>query len=176
VTKDEREKMRATATAAQQVRPGTWVRWVDTGHIGDEFGGDAFVEVMIDEDGGNLDDIADEDPPRARDIIAEHIAKSCPEAMLRLLDALDAADGASKLTPSPEEWAAFNNWTHPIGALVDVTRDNGHVERTKTRSMPWWLGASNGGTGHTPVIMLDGISGGYLLTRVRVVPAEAESA
>jgi hypothetical protein len=82
----------------------------------------------------------------------------------------------SKQRPTPAEQTAFDSWTHPVGTLVDVTRDNGHIERTRTRSMPWMLGASSQSQGHTPVIMLDGISGGFLLTRVRVAPGGAEPA
>ena len=33
---------------------------------------------------------------------------------------------------------------------------------TKTRSMPWMLGT-------TPVILIEGITGGYLLTRVKPI-------
>lgn len=84
--------------------------------------------------------------------------------------------GSGKQRPTREEQAAFDAWTHPVGTIVDVTRDNGDVERTRTRSLPWMLGASDGSTGHTPVIMLDGISGGYLLTRVRVVQPAPELA
>lgn len=49
----------------------------------------------------------------------------------------------------------------PEGTPVIVTKDDKSEVHTKTRSIPWLLG------GHTAVIMLDGISGGYSLERVR---------
>ncbi len=57
---------------------------------------------------------------------------------------------------------AFRSWTAPIGSSVEVTKDGGEVLKTTTRSMPWMLCGA-------PVILVDGISGGYLLTRVRVI-------
>lgn len=56
----------------------------------------------------------------------------------------------------------------PEGTPVIVTKDGGEKFPTKTRSIPWLLG------GHTAVIMVDGISGAYSLSRIqRVVGAEA---
>lgn len=51
----------------------------------------------------------------------------------------------------------------PVGTPVEVTKDDGSILTTTTRSAPWRLGDV------TPVILVDGISGGYLLTRVRVL-------
>jgi hypothetical protein len=48
----------------------------------------------------------------------------------------------------------------PSGTPVCVRRDDGSIMRTKTRSVAWLL--SDG----TPVVMVEGISGGYLLERV----------
>ncbi len=62
-----------------------------------------------------------------------------------------------------EEWKDV-----PIGTPVIVTKDLGEQFETKTRSIPWMLGASSRGAGHTAVIMVEGISGGYLLERVRL--------
>jgi len=59
-------------------------------------------------------------------------------------------------------------WTHPEGVEVEVLRDGGAIYRTKTRSAPWALGESSSGQGHTAVILVDGISGGYSLDRVRL--------
>jgi len=73
---------------------------------------------------------------------------------------------AERAQRAAEERIAFQNWTAPVGTSVEVTRDLGDKFVTKTRSMPWKLG--NG----TPVIMVEGISGGYLLTRVRPVSAD----
>jgi len=52
------------------------------------------------------------------------------------------------------------NAAHPVGTEVDVTRDDGLVLRTRTRSIAWRI------CDHASV-MVDGISGGYLLSRVR---------
>lgn len=51
-------------------------------------------------------------------------------------------------------------WTHPVGTVVYVTRDNGEVQRTKTRSTAAVMGGS-------AVIWLEGIAGCYSLSRVR---------
>jgi hypothetical protein len=52
------------------------------------------------------------------------------------------------------------NKLHPEGSAVTVTKDDGSKLETTTRSEAWVLG------GHTAVIMVVGISGGYSLTRV----------
>lgn len=71
---------------------------------------------------------------------------------------------------------AFANWKAPIGTEVEVTKDDGSKLITRTRSMPWMLGASSRSKGHTPVILVEGIAGGYLLTRVRVLrPATSDA-
>jgi len=49
----------------------------------------------------------------------------------------------------------------PEGTPVIVTKDDKSEVKTKTRSIPWLLG------GHTAVIQLEGISGCYVLERVR---------
>lgn len=63
------------------------------------------------------------------------------------------------------------NWNlkHPIGTEVTVGMDSGEIRATKTRSAAQMLGAepSKNSPGHTAVIFLDGISGCYLLSRVR---------
>ena len=51
------------------------------------------------------------------------------------------------------------NWT--LGTQVIVTKDDGSELHTITKSSPWML------VGHTPVILVEGISGCYLLSRVR---------
>jgi hypothetical protein len=57
------------------------------------------------------------------------------------------------------------NWNlkHQIGINVDVTMDSGEVRRATTRSKAQML------SGHSAVIWLEGISGCYLLNRVRAV-------
>ena len=57
---------------------------------------------------------------------------------------------------SAAEW----NKTHHPGCGVVVTLDNGTRKFTKTRSEAWELGHGQ------PVVMLEGISGGYDLARV----------
>jgi len=57
---------------------------------------------------------------------------------------------------TPEEF----NKRFPPGTPVQVLRDNGDRMRTRTRSQAWILG------GHTPVVMVEGIAGGYRLDRV----------
>lgn len=64
---------------------------------------------------------------------------------------------AEDLVKQVEEW----NAAHAIGTDVIVTKDLGEQFPTKTRSPAWVL------SGHTPVIMVNGISGCYLLDRVR---------
>ncbi len=59
--------------------------------------------------------------------------------------------------------ARVDDWNqqYPIGTTVTVQRDNGNVLHTQTRSQAWVL------SGHTAVIMVNGIAGGYDLDRVR---------
>lgn len=57
--------------------------------------------------------------------------------------------------------AAQWNDSVPVGADVIVTKDNGTEHRTKTRSDAWVVGD------HTAVVKVDGISGGYMLSRIR---------
>lgn len=62
----------------------------------------------------------------------------------------------------------------PEGTPVIVTLDDGSKWETKTRSIPWMLGADSRdetdpthSPGHTAVILLEGRTGGYLLERVK---------
>jgi hypothetical protein len=52
------------------------------------------------------------------------------------------------------------NQRHPIGTDVIVKRDDGTFQRTTSRGPAYVL------SGHSAVIMLEGISGVYLLDRV----------
>lgn len=61
-------------------------------------------------------------------------------------------------------WMKWEADPPPVGTAVEVTKDDGGKVITKTRSIAWRLGDG------APVVMVDGISGGYLLTRVRVLP------
>lgn len=54
-----------------------------------------------------------------------------------------------------KEW----NKAHRVGAKVSVKDDDGTKRETTTRSMSWEVG------GHA-VILLEGMTGGYLLNRV----------
>ena len=68
-----------------------------------------------------------------------------------------------------EQQCAEWNRLNPVGSAVIVTKDSGEAVRTKTRSEAYVCGS-----GH-PVIFLEGITGYYLLDRVRRVeltPAE----
>lgn len=60
-----------------------------------------------------------------------------------------------------DEW----NATVPVGTAVDVRHDDGSITRTRTRSQAWVI------CDHASVL-LDGISGGYLLERVTVRAGE----
>lgn len=66
---------------------------------------------------------------------------------------------ASKQQQAVDDW----NAKHPPGTQVNVRMDNGSTRETKTRSEAWLLG------GHTAVILMEGISGGYSLDRVTAV-------
>lgn len=61
------------------------------------------------------------------------------------------------------------NWNlkHPIGTAVRVTKDDGTVVETVTTSKAHMLG------GHTPVVWVQGISGGYPLSRCKPIEVTA---
>lgn len=61
------------------------------------------------------------------------------------------------MTDPVEAW----NLQHPVGTAVVVTKDLGEPVHTKTRSVAQRLLSG------TPVIWLDGITGCYLLERVK---------
>jgi len=64
--------------------------------------------------------------------------------------------------------ALIEKWKDvPEGTAVIVTKDDGTEFHTKTRSTPWMLGKSSRDPGHTAVMMVEGISGGYGLWRIR---------
>lgn len=52
----------------------------------------------------------------------------------------------------------------PEGTEVSVRRDNGETLITITLSKPWMLG------GHTPVVVVEGISGCFTLDRIEPRP------
>lgn len=63
---------------------------------------------------------------------------------------------------SDKNQALFDSWIGvPVGTPVVVTKDDGSEFVTKTRSYPWMLCS-------TPVILVEGITGGYALERVRL--------
>lgn len=82
----------------------------------------------------------------------------------RGLAAQRAADAEiSKANKRTEDQAALVrnfNARVPVGAVVMVRLDDGTVKNTVTRSPAWLMG------GHSAVILLEGISGGYSLSRV----------
>lgn len=66
--------------------------------------------------------------------------------------------------PAPkQQQKAVDEWNShwPIGTNVIVKMDDGQIRNTQTRSEAWLMG------GHTAVISVDGIAGGYMLSRVR---------
>lgn len=65
-----------------------------------------------------------------------------------------------KKRPNPQEAVDLFNARVPVGAEVSVVRDDKTATVTKTTSAAYVLG------GHTAVIMLEGISGCFLLSRV----------
>lgn len=67
----------------------------------------------------------------------------------------------SALAAEKRAWDAWLSNPLQIGSIVEVTKDDGSKMTTRTQSAPWKLASG------TPVVMVDGISGGYLLTRVR---------
>lgn len=70
----------------------------------------------------------------------------------------EARANMRKAKKDVEEW----NAAHPVGIEVLLTKDNGTEFLTKTRSA-----ALVGGGGGWAVIFVEGISGYYLLSRVR---------
>lgn len=54
------------------------------------------------------------------------------------------------------------NKRNPMGTEVNVTLDDRSVKQTKTRSVAWVLCGE-------PVVQLDGMSGGYMLSRVEAI-------
>ena len=67
--------------------------------------------------------------------------------------------------------AKVENWNkcNPEGTDVTVLKDSGEIVTTKTRSKAYMLGASSSHPGHTPVILVNGISGCYALDRIRPI-------
>lgn len=61
--------------------------------------------------------------------------------------------------------AAVDDWNraHQVGIEVEYRLDDGAVKQTRTRSEAWVL------SGHTAVIMLDGVAGCYALHRVTAI-------
>ena len=56
------------------------------------------------------------------------------------------------------------NAKHAVGVAVHVRTADGGVVASKTRSEAWLLG------GHTAVILVEGFSGGMMLSRVSTIP------
>lgn len=64
-----------------------------------------------------------------------------------------------------EAWNAAN----PRGTRVSVKKDDGKLYETRTRSEAWLLG------GHTAVVLVEGISGAYLLSRCKPMRERVET-
>lgn len=54
------------------------------------------------------------------------------------------------------------NRAHPAGTQVMLMLDDGRARLTRTRSLAWELADG------TPMVLLDGLTGGWLLSRVTV--------
>ena len=67
------------------------------------------------------------------------------------------------------EAAAFNAVV-PVGARVIVTKDMGEEIHTRTRSEAWVIPSN------AALVMVEGISGGYSVSRVRLAPGEKAKA
>lgn len=82
---------------------------------------------------------------------------------------LSARVRTARHVPRPEsaarQYERVTHWNarYPVGTAVTLERDNGAREQTVTRSEAWML------SGHTAVVMVDGVAGGYLLSRVTPV-------
>ena len=78
----------------------------------------------------------------------------------------------SPFHPSPIAYAEAEtfNRRHRVGTEVLVRRDDGSVLRTVTRSRAWVL------AGVCPVVLVDGIRGAYLLSRVSPAAAAEDRA
>jgi hypothetical protein len=63
----------------------------------------------------------------------------------------------------PHTLALHWNTAYPVGVAVDLREDSGSVTRTTTRSAAWVMGD------HSAVVMVEGKSGGYDLTRITAV-------
>lgn len=63
--------------------------------------------------------------------------------------------------------ATLAAWTYPAGTAVEYTDDLGAVHASRTRSHAWSLGDG------TPVVLLEGRTGGYCLGRVRLSQEKA---
>lgn len=64
--------------------------------------------------------------------------------------------------PSPDELQQqVDSWNAmvPVGTPVNVRMDDGSIRQLKTTSKAWLMG------GHSAVILLDGIYGGFSLAR-----------
>lgn len=70
-----------------------------------------------------------------------------------------AAQLAERRRATADKEAADWNAAHPVGTPVTLRKDLGDLVETRTRSVAWRIGD------HASV-MVEGISGGYLLERV----------
>ena len=76
----------------------------------------------------------------------------------------DVNESMGRATARLESWKEV-----PVGTMVRVMRDDGRVEIRRTRSCPWMLCG-------TPVIKLEGITGGFALCRCTVVEPKVTEA
>lgn len=69
----------------------------------------------------------------------------------------------AKILAAAEAEAKSWNDAHEIGTSVNLTRDDGSIFTTKTRTPAWALSSGDA------VVSVVGISGGYLLSRVKAI-------
>lgn len=71
------------------------------------------------------------------------------------------AERRAKSDAAAEAEARAWNDAHRVGTLVNLTRDDGSIFETATRTPAWALSSGDA------VVSVVGISGGYLLSRVK---------
>lgn len=86
---------------------------------------------------------------------------------VRIHDIHVTASHAPDRSMDAERQAREWNGLHAPGTPVVLTNDHGEEVRTNTRSSAWTLGASSHAPGHTAVVLVLGIAGGYMLDRIR---------
>jgi hypothetical protein len=106
-------------------------------------------------------------PSRSKARYLYYLDLKDPYPDIRLTDINVTSAGPVPSRYDAERQAADWNEAHPVGTPVVLTNDYGTLIRTRTRSEAWTLGSSPHAPGHTAVVKVDGIAGGYHLDRIR---------